>query len=511
MDARAMEREGSEAPFASPDRALLSLHGISKQYPGVVALSDVSLEFRQGEVHALIGENGAGKSTLIKTLSGAVDPTSGWIEMDGKKYHGLTPAQARELGIAVIYQEFTLIPELSAAENIFLGDFPLIGPILDRKSMWARAAELFARLGVQIDPKTPVQGLTTGYQQIVEIAKALSRDARVLVMDEPSAPLTTSEVEAMFDVVATLKEHGVTVIYISHRLEEIFRIADRVSVLRDGKYIRSLNVVDTNKSELIRLMVGRDLSETFPQRTTGPGEVTIQVRNLSGNGVRDISFEARRGEILGFAGLVGAGRTELMEMLFGVAPVASGEIHLHGRPIRPKDVVSAISSGLALVPEDRKRHGVILDLTVRDNISLPLLRRISTLGVVRRRRERAVADKYRDALRIKTPSLSQKLGNLSGGNQQKVVLAKWLAMDADTFIFDEPTRGIDVGAREEIYTIMNDLAAEGKTLIMISSDMEELLGMSDRMVVLCRGRLAGTLTKSEFSQERILTMASGAE
>jgi ribose transport system ATP-binding protein len=377
--------------------------------------------------------------------------------------------------------------------------------------MWARAAELFARLGVQIDPTAPVQDLTTGYQQIVEIAKALSRDARVLIMDEPSAPLTTSEVEAMFNVVATLKEHGVTVIYISHRLEEIFRIADRVSVLRDGKFIRTLNVAETNKSELIELMVGRELSETFPPRTTAPGEITLRVSNLCGNGVREISFEARRGEILGFAGLVGAGRTELMEMLFGVAPISAGEIELHGRQIRPKGVVSAISSGLALVPEDRKRHGVILDLTIRDNISLPLLRRISTLGVVRRREERAVATKYQSALSIKTPSLSQKVGNLSGGNQQKVVLAKWLAMDADTLIFDEPTRGIDVGAREEIYMIMNDLAAEGKTLIMISSDMEELLGMSDRIVVLCRGRLAGTLVKTEFSQERILTMASGAE
>ena len=488
---------------------LLSLHGISKQFPGVIALSDVSMEFRAGEVHALVGENGAGKSTLIKTLAGAHQPTSGWIEMEGNRYEGLTPTQAKELGIAVIYQEFTLVPVLSAAENIFLGDYLMKGPVLDRRAMVARANELFARLKVNIDPRTLVQDLTTGYQQIVEIAKALARNARILVMDEPSAPLTMTEVEAMFEVVETLREQGVTVIYISHRMEEIFHLGDRVSILRDGQYVATRDVADTNRAELITLMVGRELSETFPERTHAIGEPTIRVSNLTGNGVRDISFEAHRGEVLGFAGLVGAGRTELMEMLFGAAPSDSGTIDVNDRPARTRSVISAIGTGIALVPEDRKRHGVLLNLPIKENVSLPSLKRLSRFGVVDRRREAKLVHDYRTSLRIKTPSVAQKVGNLSGGNQQKVVLAKWLAMDTDILIFDEPTRGIDVGARHEIYLIMNELAAAGKTILMVSSDMEELLGMSDRLIVLSRGRYAGSLTKPEFDQEKILAMASG--
>ena len=509
-----MEDRAPSRDDRGPDPAvvpLLSLRGISKSYPGVAALEDVSLDFRAGEVHALVGENGAGKSTLIKTLSGAVQPTAGWIEMDGVQYRGVTPSQARALGIAVIYQEFTLVPVLSAADNIFLGDYPLRGGVLDRRTMAVRAEELFRRLKVSIDPKALVQDLTTGYQQIVEIAKALSRDARILVMDEPSAPLTTAEVEAMFAVVDTLKAHGVTIIYISHRMDEIFRLADRVSVLRDGRLVTTLNVAETNRAELIRLMVGRELTDTFPQRSTAPGAVSVEVTGLSGNGVRDISFEARRGEILGFAGLVGAGRTELMEMIFGAAPTESGEVRIDGKSVQLGTVRAAMATGIALVPEDRKRHGVILDLSVRDNISLPLLRRLSRFATINRGKEQAVVIRFRQALRIKTPRLGQAVGHLSGGNQQKVVLAKWLAIDADTLIIDEPTRGIDVGARQEIYQLMNDLAAEGRTLLMVSSDMEELLGMADRIVVLCRGRLAGVLPKSEFSQERILAMASGAE
>lgn len=495
-----------DVPAGGP---LLSLHGISKQFPGVIALSDVSMDFRAGEVHALVGENGAGKSTLIKTLAGAHQPSSGWIEMNGSRYESLTPAQARELGIAVIYQEFTLVPVLSAAENIFLGDYIMKGPILDRRAMSARARELFARLKVNIDPRTLVQDLTTGYQQIVEIAKALARDARILVMDEPSAPLTTTEVEAMFEVVETLREHGVTVIYISHRMEEIFRLADRVTVLRDGQYVATREVKETNRAELITLMVGRELSETFPERSHEVGDRSIRVSNLTGNGVRDISFEAHRGEVLGFAGLVGAGRTELMEMLFGAAPSDSGTIEVHDNPARTQNVLAAIGTGIALVPEDRKRHGVLLNLPIKENVSLPSLKRLSTFGVVQRGRENRLVEEYRASLRIKTPSVAAKVGNLSGGNQQKVVLAKWLAMDTDILIFDEPTRGIDVGARHEIYLIMNELAAAGKTILMVSSDMEELLGMSDRLIVLSRGRYAGSLIKSEFDQEKILAMASG--
>jgi ribose transport system ATP-binding protein len=299
------------------------------------------------------------------------------------------------------------------------------------------------------------------------------------------------------------------VIYISHRMEEIFHLGDRVSILRDGQYVATRDVADTNRAELITLMVGRELSETFPERTHAVGEPTIRVSNLTGNGVRDISFEAHRGEVLGFAGLVGAGRTELMEMLFGAAPSDSGTIDVNDRPARTRSVISAIGTGIALVPEDRKRHGVLLNLPIKENVSLPSLKRLSRFGVVDRRREAKLVHDYRTSLRIKTPSVAQKVGNLSGGNQQKVVLAKWLAMDTDILIFDEPTRGIDVGARHEIYLIMNELAAAGKTILMVSSDMEELLGMSDRLIVLSRGRYAGSLTKPEFDQEKILAMASG--
>ncbi len=491
------------------NETLLALRHISKAFPGVTALSDVNLDVVRGEVHALVGENGAGKSTLIKTLSGALRPTSGTIRIDGVDHESLTPAQARDLGIAVIYQEFTLIPVLSVAENIFLGRYPMKGAVLDRKAMAAESDELFARLGIHIDSKTLVQDLTTGYQQLVEIAKALSQDARLLIMDEPSAPLMTAEVEALFHVVETLRQQGVTIIYISHRLEEIFRISDRVSVLRDGAHVATLRTRDTDKNELIKLMVGRELSESYPARTTPPGEVYLSVTDVSGNGVKDITFEARRGEVLGFAGLIGAGRTELMQLLFGAEPIESGSISLGGRPITAKSPIAAVTDGIALVPEDRKRHGVILNLSIRDNVSLPMLKRISLASVIRAGQERALVDEYMNALQIKAPSTAQKVMNLSGGNQQKVVLAKWLATSPEVLIFDEPTRGIDVGAKQEIYSIMNDLAAQGKVIIMISSDMEELIGMSDRVIVLHRGRLAGTLNKSEIVQEKILALSSG--
>jgi ribose transport system ATP-binding protein len=431
--------------------------------------------------------------------------------MDGNRYEGLTPTQAKELGIAVIYQEFTLVPVLSAAENIFLGDYLMKGPVLDRRAMVARANELFARLKVNIDPRTLVQDLTTGYQQIVEIAKALARNARILVMDEPSAPLTMTEVEAMFEVVETLREQGVTVIYISHRMEEIFHLGDRVSILRDGQYVATRDVADTNRAELITLMVGRELSETFPERTHAIGEPTIRVSNLTGNGVRDISFEAHRGEVLGFAGLVGAGRTELMEMLFGAAPSDSGTIDVNDRPARTRSVISAIGTGIALVPEDRKRHGVLLNLPIKENVSLPSLKRLSRFGVVDRRREAKLVHDYRTSLRIKTPSVAQKVGNLSGGNQQKVVLSKWLFAEPEILLLDEPTRGIDVGAKFEIYTIINRLADEGKGVVVISSELPEILGICDRIYVVSQGKIAGELDAAEASQEAIMKCIMNVE
>ena len=490
---------------------ILKLNHISKLYPGVVALDNMNMEFREGEVHAIVGENGAGKSTMIKTISGAIEPSQGTIEICGETFEKLTPKLSRQKGVAVIYQEFTLVPVLSAAENIFMGEYILNGMVLDRKAMEAKASELFERLHVKIDPKAKVADLTTGFQQIVEIAKAISKDAKILIMDEPSAPLTITEVEAMYEIVDRLKAEGVTILYISHRMEEIFRLSDRVTVIRDGKYITTVNMEDTNKQELIKLMVGRELSESYPTREKPPSETLMKLNKVCGNGVKDISFEIKRGEILGLGGLVGAGRTELAQLIFGSERITSGEIVYKGKVLRAKNCRQAIEAGIAMIPEDRKQHGVILDMSIRENTTMPCLKKISSHSVIKPKREVEVTKKYEKSLRIKTPTMEQLVKNLSGGNQQKVVLAKWLAMDPEVIIFDEPTRGIDVGAKQEIYDIMNDLANQGKAIVMISSDMEELIGMSDRVVVLCKGRMAGSLTKEEISQESILMKAAGAE
>ena len=488
---------------------ILEIKGLYKLYPGVTALNNVNLSFRRGEIHALCGENGAGKSTLIKAVSGAIEPTSGEIIIDGKRYHKLTPAISRESGVAVVYQEFTLVPVLSAAENIFLGDFPMKRKIIDRKKMYAEATRIFAEMKVDLDPHELVMNLTTGYQQMVEIAKALSRNARILIMDEPSAPLTSREVQAMFDVVRTLKEKGVTIIYISHRMEEVFELADRVSVLRDGAYVGTCDISDATKDSLIKMMVGRTLSQTFPEHRYATDEVVLEANRLSGNGVKDISFKLHRGEILGFGGLVGAGRTELCEMIFGRYPIKSGELKLHGKKIVPVSPSHAASLGIALVPEDRKRHGVIAKMTVKDNLTIATIRKLTNNGIINGKKQLDYATNQIKTLEIKTPGVHQKVKNLSGGNQQKVVLGKWMGADPDILIFDEPTRGIDVGAKAEIYKLMANLVWQGKSIIMVSSEMEELLGMSDRLLILCRGRYSATLEKADFSQEAILKYSAG--
>lgn len=490
---------------------ILKLNHITKLYPGVVALDDMNMEFREGEVHAIVGENGAGKSTMIKTISGAIEPTQGTIEIAGEVFHKLTPKISREKGVAVIYQEFTLVPVLSAADNIFMGEYMMNGMVLDRKGMETKARELFERLHVNIDPRAKVADLTTGFQQIVEIAKAVSKDAKILIMDEPSAPLTITEVEAMYEIVDRLKSEGVTILYISHRMEEIFRLSDRVSIIRDGKYITTVNTADTNKQELIKLMVGRELNESYPERKKKANETILKLDKVCGNGVKDISLELKKGEILGLGGLVGAGRTELAQLIFGSEKITSGEIIYKGKPLKIQNCQQAIDTGIAMIPEDRKKHGVILDMSIMENTTMPCLKRISKYCVISPKKEEDVTESYKKSLLIKTPTIRQLVKNLSGGNQQKVVLAKWLAMNPEVIIFDEPTRGIDVGAKQEIYDIMNQLADEGKAIIMISSDMEELIGMSDRVVVLCKGRLAGSLSKEEVSQESILMKAAGAE
>ncbi|MCD8138466.1 MAG: sugar ABC transporter ATP-binding protein [Planctomycetaceae bacterium] len=486
---------------------ILELQNITKLYPGVKALDNVTLQFRPGEVHALVGENGAGKSTLIKTASGAIEPTSGSIVIGGKSYPMLTPAEASDNGIAVVYQEFTLVPVMTAAENIFLGKFIRHGWFCDFREMNRQAATLFKRLNIDINPMAKVATLTTGYQQIVEIAKAVASNPKILIMDEPSAPLTTNEVDSMLQIVGTLKREGVAIIYITHRLDEIFMIADRVSVLRDGQYITTRNIADTDKEGLISLMVGRTLSETYPERKTGGGDVVLEVDNVTGNGVKNITFSLKRGEILGLGGLVGAGRTELAALIFGSAQRTGGEIRLHGKPLHPKTPGDAIARGISLVPEDRKTQGLILNMSVRDNITVASVKKLSSRSFLNKRSEETFTQTQIDNLNIKTPSLRQLARNLSGGNQQKVVLGKWLGTDPEILIFDEPTRGIDVGAKQEIYKLMSRFAESGKSVIMISSEMEELLGMSDRVVVLSKGRVTGILDKKDFSQEQVMKYA----
>jgi ribose transport system ATP-binding protein len=487
---------------------ILELRDITKLYPGVKALDHVSISFRRGEVHALVGENGAGKSTLIKTVSGAIEPTEGRICVEGREFEALTPALSRENGIAIVYQEFTLVPVLTAAENIFLGEFLRKGIFSCQREMSELAKKLFQRLNIQMDPDVKVGELTTGYQQIVEIAKAVSKNAKILIMDEPSAPLTNREVEAMFQIVETLKAEGVTIIYISHRLEEIFRLADRVSVLRDGQYIATKAIQDTDKDDLVRLMVGRTLKETYPERNFTQKETVLEVNHLTGNGVKNISFTLKKGEILGFGGLVGAGRTELAALLFGSAKIKSGEIILRGKKFDPNSPNAAIRNGICLVPEDRKQQGLILEMTVQENLTMAVRKKLSKRGIMRESDSREFSEKYVKDLTIRTPGIFQRVKNLSGGNQQKVVLGKWLGVDPEILIFDEPTRGIDVGAKQEIYKIMTEIVRQGKSIIMISSDMEELLGMSDRMVMLSKGRQTGMLEKEEFTQERVLNYIS---
>lgn len=489
---------------------ILELKNISKFYPGVVALKDVSLKVKRGEVHALIGENGAGKSTLIKTCSGAIDPSEGEIIINGNSFNRMTPALAEKNGIGVIYQEFNLVGDLSVAENIFLGRAIRKGIIINQKAMEEEAKKILDSLNIDINPRTPVKYLSVGYQQMVEIAKAVSQNAQILIMDEPSAPLTNAEVESMFAIVDNLRKKGVTIIYISHRLDEIFRLSDRITILRDGSFVTMLETRKTNKDELVRYMVGRELTEIYPRRSEAciKEEVMFEARGVSGNGVESISLQLRRGEVLGLGGLVGAGRTELAELIFGIEPLKAGQFVLNGQKITPSNPKEAIAYGIGLVPEDRKAKGALLGLSIKKNINMPIYSRISKMFVIDQGRECEIAKMYKKEISIKTPSLDQQVGNLSGGNQQKVILAKWLAADVDFLIFDEPTRGIDVGAKQEIYTLINSLVESGKAVLMISSEMEELMGMSDRILVLSEGRITGELQRGEYNQELIMQYAS---
>ena len=488
----------------------LVLQNITKDYPGVKALDNVSISFEQGEVHALVGENGAGKSTFIKTISGAIQPTSGKIIFEGKEYPSMNPTLSRQLGIAVVYQELIQFDAMSIADNIFMGtNVGVHNGVVNSKEREQKAAELLKNFGCHIPTSTWIRELSVANRQIVEIAKAMSQDAKVVIMDEPTAAITVEEQKNLFKIVRMLKEKKVTVIYISHRMEELYEICDRVTVLRDGQYVDTLKISDIDKQGLINLMVGRELSETYPAVDPAGEEVVLEVEHLSGNGLTDISFQLHKGEILGFAGLVGAGRTELMHLLFGAAAKESGSVKINGKEVDIKTPSEGLKAGIGLIPEDRKVQGCFLDKEIFWNISISNLKDMCRGLVINKSKEMKQAEEYRKMVRIKTPSNRQRVVNLSGGNQQKVVVSKVLAVGPDIIIFDEPTRGIDVGARYEIYTMMVELARQGKSILMVSSDMEELLGMSQRIVVLHEGHLTGILDRKDATQEKVLTLASG--
>ncbi|TAH66836.1 MAG: sugar ABC transporter ATP-binding protein [Anaerolineaceae bacterium] len=486
--------------------SILSLKEISKYYPGVIALNEFSIDFKPGEVHALLGENGAGKSTLIKVISGAIEPDAGEIVIEGKSYNKMTPKLSRGVGVEVIYQEFNLIESLSAAENICLGE--KYGHFVNHKAMEEKAKEIFDLFKVDINPKDTVETLSSAHRQIVEISKAISKECKILIMDEPSAPLTVNEVDSMFEVIKTLKKKGITIIYISHRLDEIFTISDRVTVMRDGGYVATLETDDTNREELISLMVGRKLKENYPKTRNVQKTEVLRVEQIYGNGDKNISFTLKKGEILGFAGLVGAGRTELARLIYGADKKESGKVYIEEKEVEIKSTTDAINNGIGLIPEDRKNQGCFLEQNIEWNIAFNNIKYLSKATVVNDNKVKLIANEYRDVLQIKTPSILQLVKNLSGGNQQKVVIAKTLATNSKIMIFDEPTRGIDVGAKQEIYELMNELAGKGIGIIMISSDMEELLGMSDRIIVLAEGKITGELKREEFDQAVILKMAS---
>ena len=489
---------------------ILSLKNITKIYPGIVALDDVSIDFRQGEVNCIVGENGAGKSTFIKMISGAVEPDRGTIGIMGNTYNAMSPHLSRLLGVEVIYQEFNLAEDLTVAENVFLGRRIRRKGLVDRQAIWEKTRKVFDGMQVDVDPKAIVSHLSVSQMQFVEIAKAISMDVRILIMDEPTSALTEDEVDKLLDLIKRLKEQGVTVIYISHRLNEIFRIGDRYTVLRDGRKIITGDVKDTGMNDLIANMVGRQMKNDYPQRLHNLGDVVLEARHIHSQKVHDVSFHVRRGEILGIGGLVGSGRTEVVRAIFGAELLYAGQILFEGKEVLIKKPEDAVRLGIGFVTEDRKRQGLLLDHSIRFNISLPILRRLSRGCVVNKRGEAQSAQRQMEALRIKAPSLQVQVSSLSGGNQQKVVLAKWLAADCKLIFMDEPTRGIDVAAKQEIYKLMNQLTAKGIAVVMISSEMEELLGMSDRLLVMHEGFQVAEMDKDQFSQELVMKYASNS-
>ncbi len=497
--------------MSPPEHPVLQLRGITKRFPGVVALDGVDLELRAGEVHVLLGENGAGKSTLMKVISGAIRCAEGEIRIDGHPVTITSPRHAQSLGIGIIYQELNLVPHLSAGENIFLGREPGSGGgVIDQAALIRAAQKQLDELGLAIDARVAVSRLSLAQQQMVEVAKALSLQARVLMMDEPTSALTEQEILELFATIARLKARGVAVVYISHRMEELFTVGDCVTVLRDGRHVGTRRIRETTMGELVQLMVGRALTEKFPRQRANIGDEVLRIERLQRRGVlHDISFSLHRGEVVGLAGLMGSGRTELARAMFGADRIDGGRILVNGRERRIDSPRAAIDLGLGFLTEDRKSQGLVLVHTVQENLTLPSVARFSRLGVMQPGVEAEATARRITELRIKTPGPHQRVMHLSGGNQQKVVLGKWLTTEAQIFIFDEPTRGIDVGSKVEIYQLMNQLAARGAAILMISSELPEILGMSDRVLVMRAGRIAAEFAAADATQEKLLAAALG--
>lgn len=490
---------------------ILTMKGIDKSFPGVHALDHVNLEVRKGEVHALMGENGAGKSTLMKVLTGIYTKDSGSITYEGKEVEFHNTKEAQDAGIVIVHQELNMLGHLTVAQNIFIGREFKKGIRIDDKKMNEEAAKLFKRLNIDIDPTETMSNLTVGKQQMCEIAKAISYDAKVIVFDEPSAALTEAEIEELFKIIRDLREKQLGIIYISHRMDEIKVITDRVTVMRDGTYVGTLITNECTKNDIINMMVGRVIYEDPKQQSmvAEDAPVVLEVKNLNaGKMVQDVSFKLRKGEILGFSGLMGAGRTETARAIFGADPKQSGEIYINGKQVSINSPEDAVANGIGYLSEDRKRYGIVVQKSVVENTTLACLGDFLKGIFIDKKKEAEVAQKYVDSLATKTPSVDQLVVNLSGGNQQKVVIAKWLARDCEILIFDEPTRGIDVGAKNEIYKLMNKLASEGKSIIMISSEMTEILRMSDRVIVMCEGKITGEIDIADATQENIMNLAT---
>ncbi len=487
---------------------LLEMRDIVKQYPGVLALDKVSIDLNPGEVHCLIGENGAGKSTLMKVLAGSLKKDSGEIFVNGEKAEYNSPSGSQALGISIIYQDFKLVPELSAAANIFLGREIKNSFFLNKKEMNIKAGETISQLDESIDVTHQVYRLSTAERQMIEIAKAIVGNVKLLAMDEPTAPLTSTEIKNLFGVIKKLKAEGVGIIYISHRLEEIFDIGDRVTVLRDGKMVQSADIREVNKNDLIKLMVGRELADDYPRSKAVKGNEILRVQNLISDKINDISFSLCKGEVLGIAGLAGAGRSELVRAIFGADKINSGKIFIDDKEVKINSPKEAIDAGIALLTEDRNLLGLFMNLSIRENISVSSLGNMVRGFFIDKMNETSAVLKQFEQLRIKAPSIETSVEALSGGNRQKVVLARWLETNSNILIFDEPTAGIDVGVKFEIYNLINDLAGQGKGIIVISSELPELMGISDRIIVMCEGRITGILSHDEADQEKILNLAT---